>query len=73
MNKQVFINVPVAGLSKSKVCDTTGAAEVLFSLTCENRREVDDLVAKAVAAGGVMGKAEDFGFMYTHSLGSKTV
>jgi hypothetical protein len=31
--------------------------------------EVDDLVAKAIAAGGsTYDKAEDFGFMYTHSF-----
>ena len=42
--------------------------EVLFCLTCESRQKVDDLVAKAVAAGGAMDKAEDFGFMYTHGF-----
>src|SRR6187431_3168617 len=51
------------------VCDTTKAAEALFCLYCESRQEVDDLVAKAVAAGGsTYDKAEDFGFMYTHSF-----
>ena len=51
------------------ICDTSKAAEVLFYLSCESRQEVDDLVAKAVAAGGVTyDKAEDFGFMYTHSF-----
>lgn len=51
------------------VCDTTKAVEVLFCLSCESRQEVDDLVAKAVAAGGsTYDKAEDFGFMYTHSF-----
>ena len=47
------------------ICDTTQAVEMLISLSCESRQEVDDLVAKAVAAGGAMDKAEDFGFMYT--------
>ena len=51
------------------VCDTPKAAEALFCLYCESRQEVDDLVAKAVAAGGsTYDKAEDFGFMYTHSF-----
>jgi uncharacterized protein len=51
------------------VCDTTKAVEVLFCLSCESRREVDDLVAKAIAAGGsTYDKAEDFGFMYMHSF-----
>jgi uncharacterized protein len=114
MNKQIFLNIPVADLPKSRafyqalgyslnpqftgdsaacvvisetifvmlgthakfreftpkaICDTTQAVEVLFNLSCESRQEVDDLVAKALAAGGsTYDKAEDFGFMYTHSF-----
>ena len=114
MNKQIFLNVPVADLPKSMaffkalgyslnpqftgdtaacvvisetisvmllthakfreftpkaICDTTRAVELLINLSCESRQEVDDLVAKAVAAGGsTYDKAEDFGFMYTHSF-----
>jgi predicted lactoylglutathione lyase len=36
------------------ICDTSKAAEVLLCLSCESRQQVDDLVAKAVAAGGSM-------------------
>lgn len=114
MNKQIFLNLPVADLTKSKaffqalgysfnpeftgdnaacvvisdtisvmlaphdkfrqftpkqVCDTSKAVEVLINLSCESRQEVDDLVAKALAAGGTTyDKPEDFGFMYTHSF-----
>lgn len=114
MNKQVFINLPVADLPKSMgffkalgfsdnpafsddngaciiisdtilvmllsharfldftpraICDTSKAAEVLLTLSCESREEVDGLVAKAVAAGGsTYDKPEDYGFMYTHSF-----
>jgi predicted lactoylglutathione lyase len=51
------------------VCDTTKAVEALFCLSCESREEVDDLVAKALAAGGsTYDKPEDFGFMYSHSF-----
>jgi predicted lactoylglutathione lyase len=51
------------------VCDTTKAVEVLISLSCESRQEVDTLVAKALAAGGsTYDTPEDFGFMYTHSF-----
>ena len=51
------------------ICDTTRAVEVLINLSCESRQEVDELVAKAHAAGGATyDKAEDFGFMYTHSF-----
>jgi len=114
MNKQIFLNLPVADLAKSKtffqalgyplnpqftgeggacvvisetisvmlsthakfreftpkaVCDTTQAVEVLISLSCESREEVDTLVAKALAAGGSSyEKPEDYGFMYMHSF-----
>jgi hypothetical protein len=51
------------------ICDTSKAAEVLLTLSCESRDEVDGLVAKAVAAGGsTYDKPEDYGFMYTHSF-----
>jgi hypothetical protein len=51
------------------VCDTSKAVEVLISLSCESREQVDDLVAKAIAAGGsTYDEPEDFGFMYTHSF-----
>jgi predicted lactoylglutathione lyase len=51
------------------ICDTSKAVEALFVLSCESRAEVDELVRKAVAAGGTTyDKAEDFGFMYTHSF-----
>jgi predicted lactoylglutathione lyase len=51
------------------VCDTRKAVEVLLSLSCGSRDEVDGLVAKALAAGGsTYDEPEDFGFMYTHSF-----
>jgi uncharacterized protein len=114
VNKQVFINLPVADLPTSMaffkalgfshnpqfsddngacivvsdtilvmllsharfrdftpkaICDTSNAVEVLLSLSCESREEVDGLVAKAVAAGGsTYDKPQDYGFMYTHSF-----
>jgi hypothetical protein len=51
------------------VCDTSKAAEVLLTLGCESREQVDALVARALAAGGsTHDEPEDFGFMYTHSF-----
>jgi predicted lactoylglutathione lyase len=98
MNKQIFVNLPVKDLDKSKaffnalgysfnpqftnesgacmviaegsiyamlltepffrtfidkpIVQAKEATEVLVCLSCESRDEVDDLVAKAVAAGG---------------------
>lgn len=114
MSTQVFINLPVADVSKSKaffkalgyshdplfdddtatciviseavsvmllthakfseltpraICDTSKAVEVLLTLSCESREQVDGIVAKALAAGGAThDKPEDHGFMYTHSF-----
>ena len=51
------------------ICDTSKAVEVLLTLSCDSRERVDELVAKAVAAGGsTYDQPEDFGFMYTHSF-----
>lgn len=51
------------------ICDTNNEVEVLISLACESREEVDRLVAKALAAGGTTyDKPEDLGFMYSHSF-----
>lgn len=47
------------------ICDTTKAAEVSLCLSCESRARVDDLIAKAVAAGGTKEpEPTDHGFMY---------
>ena len=51
------------------ICDTTKSAEVLLCLSCDSRSQVDDLVAKAVAAGGsIYANPKDYGFMYQHSF-----
>jgi len=45
------------------------STEVLLCLSCESRAEVDDLVKKAVAAGGRTANApQDHGFMYGHGF-----
>lgn len=51
------------------ICDTSQAVEVLISLSCDTREQVDELVAKALAAGGTTyDQPEDLGFMYSHSF-----
>lgn len=52
-------------ISPKPISDATKFCQVLLSLTCESREEVDDLVKKAVAAGGSQAhEPEDYGFMY---------
>ncbi|QYF94616.1 glyoxalase/bleomycin resistance/extradiol dioxygenase family protein [Massilia sp. PAMC28688] len=115
MHKQVFINLPVKDLEKSKaffaalgytfnpqftdqnaacmiiaensiyamllveeffktftdkpIVNAHEGTEVLNCLSCDSKEEVDELVAKAVAAGGkAPRKAQDHGFMYAHGF-----
>ncbi|MEO5713212.1 MAG: VOC family protein [Luteolibacter sp.] len=58
-----------ATFSPRGICDTSQFLEVLNCLTCSSRAEVDEMIRKAVAAGGsVFEEAEDHGFMYQHSF-----
>lgn len=51
------------------ICDARESTEVLLCLSCSSRGEVDELVAKAVAAGGrIAREAKDHGFMYEHAF-----
>jgi predicted lactoylglutathione lyase len=51
------------------ICDATKSTEVLVCLSCENRAQVDELVRKAVAAGGTTyNEPQDHGFMYAHGF-----
>jgi uncharacterized protein len=55
--------------TKKAIADTKKSTEVLICLSCESRAEVDELVAKAVKAGGsTPGEKQDHGFMYSHSF-----
>ncbi len=57
------------GFTKKPIADATKATEVLVCLSCESRAEVDDLVGKALAAGGKAPNApQDHGFMYGHGF-----
>lgn len=51
------------------IADATQTTEVLVCLSAESREKVDDLVRKAVAAGGSTHSApQDHGFMYGHGF-----
>ncbi len=115
MNKQIFVNLPVKDLNKSKaffealgyafnphftneqgagmiiaedsiyamllvedffktftakpIANAHETTEVLTCLSCDSREQVEELVAKAVAAGGKAPRApQDHGFMYAHGF-----
>jgi hypothetical protein len=114
MSRQIFVNLPIANMERSKaffgalgftfnpqftneqgacmviadnifamllvkpffqtfvdtdIADATRVTEVLTCLSCASREEVDELVKKAVAAGGKPHRQpQDHGFMYSHGF-----
>jgi predicted lactoylglutathione lyase len=57
------------GFTKKPIADATQNTEVLLCLSCRSEKEVDDLVRKALAAGGKAPMpAQDHGFMYGHGF-----
>lgn len=55
--------------TKKSISDARQATEVLVCLSCDSRAEVDDLVRKALAAGGAApNPPQDHGFMYGHGF-----
>ena len=52
-----------------EICDAKKSTEVLVCLSCDSRPKVDELVRKAVAAGGTTyNEPQDHGFMYAHGF-----
>ena len=51
------------------IADATRTTEVLTALSCDSRAQVDEMVRKALAAGGSQyADAKDHGFMYQHGF-----
>ena len=51
------------------ICDATKSTEVLVCLSSGSRKEVDEMVRKAVDAGGTTyNEPQDYGFMYGHGF-----
>lgn len=55
--------------TSKQLCDTRTHTEALFCLSATSRAEVDELVRRAVAAGGTQAEEpQDHGFMYGYSF-----
>ncbi|MEP6791202.1 MAG: VOC family protein, partial [Ramlibacter sp.] len=55
--------------TKKAISDATKTTEVMVCLSCESRAQVDEMVKKALAAGGKVPNApQDHGFMYGHGF-----
>jgi predicted lactoylglutathione lyase len=51
------------------IADAKKSTEAIICLSCESRDQVNDLVKKAVAAGGnTHADPKDYGFMYQHGF-----
>ena len=57
------------GFTKLEPADTSKVTETMLALSCESRAEVDQLVRKAIDAGGRHAmEPQDHGFMYGWSF-----
>lgn len=55
--------------TKKSIADADKVTEVLVCISCDSRAEVDELVKKAIAAGGKSPNApQDHGNMYGHGF-----
>lgn len=69
INENTFVMLLVEeyfkSFSKKEIVDTASAAQILIAIGADSREQVDELVNKAVAAGGTLySEAVDHGFMY---------
>ena len=55
--------------TKKEICDTTKNTEVIVALSAESREKVDQMINKAIEAGGTEPKEpQDHGWMYERSF-----
>lgn len=55
--------------TKKEICNAKKSTEVLIAIDAESREHVDDLVQKAVKAGGALySEPQDHGWMYQHAF-----
>jgi hypothetical protein len=55
--------------TKKEVSDAKKTTETIIALSAESREEVDEMIERAVAAGGKLYRdPEDHGWMYGHSF-----
>lgn len=53
---------------KKEIADATKTTEVILCLDVESKEKVDEMISKAVAAGGsTNGDPQDHGWMYIHN------
>lgn len=73
VSEQAFVMLLVDSrfkdFTQKEICDTRTHTEALFAVSASSRAEVDELVQKAIAAGGSHAQdKQDHGFMYGWSF-----
>jgi predicted lactoylglutathione lyase len=73
VGENIFVMLLVESFFKTftakTICDATKQTEVIVCISTDSRKKVDDMVGKAVAAGGTTPrKPQDHGFMYQHGF-----
>lgn len=73
ISDQIFVMLLIherfKDFTRKPICDASQATEVLLCLETDSREKVNDIVAKAVEAGGTLYAApQDYGWMYSHSF-----
>jgi predicted lactoylglutathione lyase len=55
--------------TSKEIVDATSATEAIMAFSVDSRDAVDQMVGKALAAGGTESQpVQDYGFMYSHSF-----
>ena len=55
--------------TKKEICDAKKSTEVLIALSAESREKVDEMINKAIDAGGIESREpQDYGWMYGRSF-----
>lgn len=55
--------------TKKQICDSATTSEVLISISLDSRKQVDEMLEKAVNAGGTdYIEAKDYGWMYQRTF-----
>jgi predicted lactoylglutathione lyase len=73
VGENIFVMLLVENFFKSftkkEFCDASRNTEVIVCLSADSRAKVDEMIGKAVAAGGTTpNESKDYGFMYQHGF-----
>ncbi|MHC0442124.1 VOC family protein [Flavobacterium sp. 3-210] len=69
INVMILVEEFYKTFTKKQICDTATTSEVLISISLDSREQVDEMIEKAIKAGGVdYIPAKDYGWMYQRTF-----